>query len=635
MSGICGIFRRDGYSVDPGQFDGMMAALRRRGPDGEGVWRNEAVALGSQLLYSTPESKFENLPLIDRDTGLVLCCDARIDNRVDLRRELGLSNSNQGQTPDSHFILAAFKKWGENCPRHLIGDYAFVIWDNAQQHLFCARDHLGARPFYYFLSENIFAFASEIKALFAIPQVPKRIKEAAVADFLQRITDNTHETFYRDIYRLNPATTLSIQSERLSTQKYWQPDPTRRLPKATSEEYAEEFLKLFTEAVRCRLRSAYPVGCTLSGGLDSSSVACVARNILAERGEKLHTFSAEFSGLPESDLSKIDERCHQQAVIDQGGFVHHPYRGDLLSPLQRLPQYLELMDEPFFGPNIHLGDEANRLAREQGIRIMLDGMDGDTIVSHGYERLNSLVYSGQWWRLIQEVTQIAKRLGVSRKRLFKTLVLRPYFREPVAHIYRQIKSTFRPGWNFEPIVDPDFGRKWGLHLRTRPQLDSFKRPASIHVRYLVSPMQTTALEMVSCLATPFHIEPRSPFYDRRLMEFCLALPAEEKLQDGWSRFVLRRSMENVLPKSIQWRSDKGDLSFGFARGLRSFHQEELEEMVNNPNSFMASAIQRKVLEDDLAEFLADPIAKADNSLDLYCTFVIHSWLKGCKLLTGQ
>lgn len=626
MSGICGIYRRNGDPVDPEQFDGMMDSLRRRGPDGEAVWRNEAVALGCQLLYTTQESKYEKLPLVDRETGLVLCCDARIDNRVDLCVKLGLSSRNQGQTPDSQFILAAYKKWGEECPRHLMGDYAFVIWDERLQRLFCARDHLGARPFYYFLSENIFAFASELKALFVVSQVPKKINEPAVADFLQRITDNTHETFYRDIYRLKPATTLTVQPERVSEQRYWQPDPTRRLPKATSEEYAEQFLELFTEAVRCRLRSAYPVGCTLSGGLDSSSVACVARNILAERGEKLHTFSAEFSGLPVSDLPKIDERCHQQAVIDQGGFVHHPYRGDLLLPLQRLPQHLELMDEPFFGPNVHLGDEANRLARDQGIRVMLDGLDGDTVVSHGYERLNSLFYTGHWVSLVTEVAKIAKRLKISRKQLVKSLVFRPYFREPIAHLYRQIQSTFRPGWNFEPLVNPHFGKTWGLHQRTLPQLDSFKTPVSIHVRYLVSPMQTTSLELVSRLATPFHIEPRSPFYDRRLMEFCLALPAEEKLQDGWSRFVLRRSMENVLPKSIQWRPDKGDLSFGFARGLQCFHQGELEKMVNDPNSFMEGAIQKKVLEGDLVEFLADPIAKAENSLDLYCAFVIHSWL---------
>lgn len=629
MSGICGMLRRDDRPTNNEYLHAMMKCLRRRGPDREGVWTGQSLALGNQLLFTTPESKHEILPLVDSESDIVLGMDGRIDNRQDLQQQLGLSSHEVKEMADSEIVLSAYKKWGEDSPSYLVGDYAFAVWDRRMRILFCVRDHLGARPFYYYHSGNVFVFASEIKALFVVPEVPRKIFDPAVADFLQRIAPNTSQTFYQGILRLEPGTTLSISADKIRKRSYWKPDPTRRLPKATSDQYAEHFLEIFTESVRCRLRSAYPVGCQLSGGLDSSSVACVARKILSERGELLQTFSAIFPGLPKSDLVKIDERRFQQAVIDQGGIIHHPYRADLLQPLARLADHLDLMDEPFFGPNLYLGDEAHRQANERGIRVMLDGLDGDTIVSHGYERLNSLFFWGNWCRLYWELTKIAEHFGESREKILKAFIFRPYFREPLAHLYRLVRSVVTPGWNFQEIIDTTFGKKCGLHRRTTPRLDTFKSPARLHAQYLASPLQTTALEMVSRFSTPFQVETRSPFFDRRLMEFCLALPSEEKLRNGWGRFVLRQSMEGVLPNIVQWRTDKSNLTYGFSRGLLRFHHNELKRMVHSPHSSMAKVVRQEVLENELGEFAVDPIARPRNALNLYCAYVFYSWLNGC------
>ncbi len=626
MSGICGFFNRNGKPVLPGRINGMMESLARRGPDGLASMQGEQVALGQLLNRITPESRYEQLPLIDRQRDTVLCCDARIDNRDDLFERLGLDSAGAATLPDSCLIAAAYEKWGADCPAYLIGDFVFVLWDNKYKKLFCARDHLGSRPLYYFLSDTLFAFASEIKALVKLPEITPHLYEPRVADFLQRILVNNYDTFYQDIFRLEPATTLTVESAREQRNRYWQLDPDRRLPAATNEEYAHQFREIFFEAVRCRLRSVYPVGCMLSGGLDSSSVACVARNILAERGEKLHTFSGIYPGLPTEQLAAIDERTYLQAVLDQGGFIPHTFRADQLAPLIHLDRHLQLMDQPYFAPNFFLNDETYRLAEVSGVRVVLDGQDGDTIVSHGYERLHWLILQGQWPTFIREINLMSKRRGVGRKRLLYRHALYPLVLAPLAYFHGRAMARLKPGWNFADLIQQEFGRQCGLQDRLIPCLTSFMHPRMLHMYGQISPFQAALLEMVNPLSAAFSISTRSPFYDRRLMEFCLAMPTEQKLQQGWGRFILRRSMHNILPHEVQWRSDKSDLSFGFTSNLLRCHRDMLAEMVSAFHPFLYQAIVPEILTRSLNTCLGDPHATPTNYLNLYGTVLLHRWL---------
>src|SRR5918998_450263 len=183
MSGIVGIFYLDGRPLDPGLLRRMSESIAHRGPDGAGAWGEErGIGLGHQLFHTTPESLGEMQPLTDRGGNVVLTADARIDNRDELFATLDLDDRPRGEVGDGELILAAYKKWGERCPERLLGDFAFAIWDRRKQKFFCARDHMGLKPFYYYRSGNIFVFASEIKALLRIPEVPQRLNEVAVAD---------------------------------------------------------------------------------------------------------------------------------------------------------------------------------------------------------------------------------------------------------------------------------------------------------------------------------------------------------------------------------------------------------------------------------------------------------------------
>ena len=268
MSGIAGIFSRSGQPVDATVLERMVALLSHRGPDGSGCWHEAQAGLGHRMLWTTPESLNEKQPWSELDC--TIAADARLDNRAELIRKLALDFRSEDDCPDSRLILLAYAMWGKECAKYLLGDFAFAIWDARTQEFFCARDPIGVKPFYYFLTEKQFGFASEMKAILATPQVPKRLNEEwLLAFFVPGAADlDKTSTFFQDIQRLPPAHSLVVSSRSYSLSCYWALDPDREIRLKSDQEYAEAFRECFTEAVRSRLRSAYLVGSTLSGGLD-------------------------------------------------------------------------------------------------------------------------------------------------------------------------------------------------------------------------------------------------------------------------------------------------------------------------------------------------------------------------------
>ena len=266
MSGIMGIYHLDGHPVDREKISKMVDILAHRGVDGADIWLDKSVGFGHRMLWTTPESLIEKLPLVKQDGDLVITSDARIDNREELIAKLQINNRPSDKIVDSELILAAYEKWGEHCPEHLLGDFAFAIWDKRKQKVFCARDPMGVKPFYYYRSNRLFAFASEIKALLCLPEIPRKINELGIGLYLAGISEDEEITFYQNIQRLPKAHSIAISSQSNKLQRYWSLDPSRELKLSSNEEYAEAYREIFTEAVRCRLRSAFPVGSMLSGG---------------------------------------------------------------------------------------------------------------------------------------------------------------------------------------------------------------------------------------------------------------------------------------------------------------------------------------------------------------------------------
>jgi len=349
MSGIAGVYCLDGRSVDRVVLERMAASLAHRGPDGRGIWTQGSVGFCHLMLWTTPESLHEQLPLAHQPGSLALTADARIDNRDELIARLGIQ-PRERQITDSELILGAYDKWGERCPEKLLGDFTFTIWDGRKQEIFCARDHFGVKPFYYYYSDSLFAFASEIKALLCLEEIPRRLNETRVADYLGRTAIDPAHTFYQGIEALLDAHSMAVGHAGRAVRRYWALDPSRELRLASDAAYAEAFREHFTQAVHSRLRSPFAVGALLSGGLDSSSIVCVARDLLGDHaGQRFHTFSAVFDY-----LTQCDERLFINAVVAMGGLEPHYVIGDQLNPWADIDVVLQQQEEPFESPFLFL-----------------------------------------------------------------------------------------------------------------------------------------------------------------------------------------------------------------------------------------------------------------------------------------
>jgi asparagine synthase (glutamine-hydrolysing) len=614
MSGIVGIYCLDDRPVDRQDLEKMVDVLLHRGPDGADIWIDGSVGFGHRMLWTTPESLFEKLPLIKND--LIITADARIDNRNELKLALNLPDRPLEKISDSEFILAAYEKWGEDCPKHLLGDFAFAIWNKREQKLFCARDHFGVKPFYYhYQTGQGFFFASEIKALLCLSQVPRRLNEVAIADYLHPFTEDKSITSYQDVFRLPPGHIMIVENTSLKLRSYWSLELGDELQLDSDQEYADAFREVFTEAVRCRLRSAFPISSHLSGGLDSSSVTCVARRILQERGSQLHTFSNIFDNVPE-----CDERPFINAVLEQGGCIPHYVHADRYGPLTEWQQFFQYEDEAFIGPSHFLTWSLSRAIQEAGIRIALDGFDGDTTVSHGANYFAELVRQGNWKTFIAEAnavskhfdtslaailryygfayleklaqqwkwiafaktaTQISKHFKVSRKKLFLYHGIKPLTVQ-LKQTWRSLRKGIEPQSSITMLINAGFIQQ--IKLSQKIQFQNPPQSSLMSVREeqwhtLTSALFVSTLEQIDRFSAAFSIESRHPFMDKRVVEFCLSLPPQQRLNQGWSRMVMRRAVNGIIPEKIQWRGGKTTMTPNFLRGLLETDRELLQEIV--------------------------------------------------------
>ena len=629
MSGIAGVYYLDGRAVDRADVDRMVERIAHRGPDASGVWSEGAVGLGHRMLWTTPESLGERLPLVNKSGDLALTADARIDNRDELMGALGLNGRLREKMGDSELILRAYEQWGERCSEKLLGDFAFVIWDARKPVLFCARDHFGVKPFYYHHSGRAFVFASEIKALLCLREVPRRLNETRVADYLMGMLEDKAITFYQEIFRLPPGHSLTVGCENVQLRPYWSLDPSRELRLGSDEEYAEAFRELFTEAVRCRLRSAFPVGSMLSGGLDSSSIVCVARKLLAQDGKsRLHTFSAIFDNVPE-----CDERPFINAVLAQGSLEAHYVRGDQLSPLGDLDWVLENQDEAFYAPNLFLHVGLYRAAKRHGVRVLLDGIDGDTTVSHGIMSLAELARTGRWIALATEVNALSGHFGDSPWSVFVRFGLKPLAPDLIRRAWRALRQGIGLDGAVNRTIRADFGGRIGLRERTHALLGDRSMPPRTqredHWRSLTRGLVPLYLEVADRAAAALSIEPRYPFFHRRLVEFCLALPPSQKLHRGWTRVVMRRALAHLLPEEVRLRGGKSNLGSNFTRGLLTFDQALLEDVVLNRPQAIEEYVDMAALRSVYHKYVSE---RAENDgLTVWRAVTLALWLQRTNL----
>jgi asparagine synthase (glutamine-hydrolysing) len=538
----------------------MMAELKHRGPDAEGVWYRDAVGLAHRMMWNTPESQLEPMPTVNARGDTVITADVRLDNREELLGLLGFSSDEHDIIGDGQLILAAYEKWEMECAAKLYGDFAFAIWDDHKKILFCARDRFGIKPFCYFHEPGrFFAFASQVKALLALSQIPREINEGRIVDFISGFVElegiDKSSTFFTNIFRHQPAHTLIVGSGLFSSRRYWSLDPSKRIQFNSDEETAEAFLEMFTASVRSNLRSASPPGFLMSGGLDSTSIVGAARSIFPELGiQQMSTYSAVTTEGNDPETSNI------QSMLRMAGL-----QGTMVSPDQLLKfnhvfdEFFEQSDDLFniniFGFAAPLYNSASR----GGIRIMLDGLSGDNVISISRNYILYLLRERKWADWFSESVAIHRRFYPYHP-LWKTIYLSTKAELTPAWIrrlWRKINPDNKVKLKIEqhPYLNQDFAEKVGLSGRvdTARKNEHPAPPSSLREHkadILNAPHITAALERYDRVASMFSIEPRHPYLNTQLVEFCLGLPWKTGRYRGANKVMLRKSMAELLPSQV-------------------------------------------------------------------------------------
>lgn len=641
MSGIVAIFNLDGRPASLPLVGRTLDRLEHRGADGRGVWVDGNIGLGHRMRWTTPESQNEKLPLKSPESGCVISCDARIDNRDEMLRQLSFGQKPATEISDSEIILRAYEKWGQECPRHLVGDFVFAIWDKSHRKLFCARDTLGLKHFYYYYRPGrLFALASEIKALLEIDEVPKEINEAHLADYLILKSEDRVSTFYKGIERLPLNHSLTVTSERIQTRQCWSPD-LKEIRLKRDSDYHEAFLEKFSQAVNCRLRSAYPVGAMLSGGLDSSAVVCVADKTLRAQGRgPLSTYSAVFPTLAKED-PRVDESSFMRSVIEQTGVNAHFVNVDDASPLQNMDKIVWHTDHPVGYLNVYMDSQIFKKCQADGIRTLLTGHDGDTTVTYGYQEFEQLARRGRVVRMMREARAMNINMP-SRGHTFKRLAwhqgVKPAIPSALVSAWRVarfwknsiIDDTAVPHPLHLSSVNPNFRSRERLIERMEALWEenypSEVSPAEHHWNSLTTGLFSNMHEQVEKLSAAYGVEPRHPFFDRRLIEFCVALPPGQRIYKGWTRSIFRFAMEGILPPDVQWRVDKANLGAHIKLNLLKYGRDEIEKAIGRDSWKVAKYLDVNLLRSAYEDFGRDANRKDAEALLLLTSMYLIKWL---------
>ncbi len=628
MSAIAGLLHRDGRAADPMALRRMAQAIALWGPDGGGEWVEGSVALSRQVLRTTTNAGDGPLVRNSATRRLVLAHDARLDNRDELRRSLEVGATSDADDTDGALILAAYERWGVDCPSRLYGDFAFALWDEARGIVFCARDPIGVRPFYYYLADELFAFGTQIKAVTTLPEVPTRLDEETLGVYLALLEPDKVSTFYRDVSRLHPGASLEVSIDGSRHRTYWCLDDTRALKLGSDAEYAEAFKSVFSDAVGDRLRSDRPVGAMLSGGLDSSSIVCMARE-LRGAGDPLVTLSGTFPSFRSED-SLLDERRFQERVVAGGGVDAHYLAADRTTPLF---DFLWTGEEPIPAASLYMDWAVLQEAQKLGVRALFSGNDGDSVVGYGRNYLAELAWKGRWKTLHEELFALSRRYNVGRRDLLKEWVLPTLVPGPVVALRSWLSRNDDEPYDNRSVIRRDFAERSGVLDRTRAarrQDRPLRRERPIHRMHIESSLLTLLLEVFARTAAPFEVEPRYPFLDRRVMEFCLSLPGDQKLSQGWDRVVMRRAMEGLLPSEIQWHAKKQDLTPNF--NLRLLDSRDLlhDVIVREPD-VLEPFIDIDALRATHDRYLDDPRRRTQDSFAVFWAAVFALWLRHSEI----
>lgn len=540
MSIICGIIDFDRLSIKKEEIQKMLDCMSNVDYHNESTWVDKNIGFGHKLFCTTPESHYENQPLINQEKNIILNFDGRIDNRNELFEQLDLNEDDFDVVTDADLVLWSYEKWGKACVQYLIGDFSFALWDVVGKELVCSRDRLGIRPFYFYMKGSMLYFASDIRMLLeGIGTLPEPDFES-IKSFAHFGTIGYEKTMYENIYRIPPAYTYSFTNKVIEKQRYWFPEHIKQNREISLIDASKKVRELLSESIDARLRVTGKVGCELSGGIDSTSIAF----LMTEQSIKKNfsTFSMRYRSYSCDEWEYTHEAINKLELnsfwidVDELDFKNK-YNIDYNFSIRK--------SWPFFGSftqNLALVEEMQK----QNMRVVLTGHGGDNLFTGSTAFLYDYARGFHFVKLFQAL----RYYGFSYENI-KRYVLRPLIPGGVKNIMkcflRKVDNNSIPLENFDSF--------WGLEK-------SLPSAILVDLGYLVGRHQNMFSEMNYYLTAEslYGIEFRHPFFDTRLIEFALSLPPEYKLRNGLIKAVLREAMKDLLPEKIYAREDKAEFS---------------------------------------------------------------------------
>lgn len=527
----------------------MLASQSPWGPDGSATFIDNPIGFGHTALYNSPLASAEQLPQKIDTSSSIITAAVRIDNRSELFDQLKIPQNQRSTISDSHLILHAYQKWNQDCPKYMLGDFAFAIWDPQEQSLLLARDQHGATALYYYDCARFFAFASSLTALLVLPEIPKKLNESRLGQSMLYILGDADQTCFQSINHLLSAHTLKVNWEGIKIQRYWDPMSVPELQYENELDYAENLRIILDQAVRCRLRNYRQVGLALSSGLDSTAVAALAAPALKEDGRRLQAYC----WVPAYDQQKphgsrlLNEQPLVQKVVDTVGNIDIQYIDSRnIGLVDAINITLDHHPGIGFSPtNMHWLHQLFTLANDQGVSALLNGRAGNSTIS--------------WSGLASSV----KLLDLLRQRQWKKALLHKGLYPLFPGSYRHRKMALLQKTIIgDRGINPTFAARVGLLEQFREQdnpaifkdwHDSRRARAAI-----LLPSANVLDAMMAEICGPYGLEWRDPTADVRVIEYTFAVP--DHLFSGKSgneRSLIRLAMHDLLPPEILTNQRRG------------------------------------------------------------------------------
>lgn len=557
MCGIAGIIDFKGRNVHESEVKVMTDTISHRGPDGEGIWVNpsQSVGLGHRRLSIIDLSNNANQPMhyLDR---YVIVFNGEIYNYVEIKNSLKSKGYQFQTSSDTEVLLALFDLKKERCLDDLDGMFAFVIWDSLEQKIFAARDRFGEKPFYYSVIDGRMFFASEMKAIWRAG-VPKIVDNEMLYNFLEHNLihhlKDVSRTFYSNISKLKSSHYLYFslnQSNELNPVRYWSlREKISNAEVRLDDKYNQEkFFDLFKTSVERRLRSDVPVGSSLSGGLDSSSIVCMIDKLNNNQISQ-NTFSAVFPGYEK------DERVFIDKVIEATSVTPYFVEPDLKGMLENFEKLFYHQEEPFGSSSIYAQFCVMKLAKESGVTVLLDGQGADEILGgyhYYYQTLEKekRFFNDQPKNSNAEITvpyNGSPSIGFKSK-LIGTV--KHYFPFAV-DVYKSLKRS-KVAANFSPYTN-SFYSEYSIIDKGYPVHNTLNDHL---IHDLVDGNLENLLRFADRNSMAMSREVRLPYLSHELCEFVASLPSHYKIRDGWTKWLQRTSLSSLMPHDITWRKDK-------------------------------------------------------------------------------